>query len=124
MRGPNRHTFQTPDEFAHPAKPDNRRRQHLHPHDGCGCAQIYKANIILSNKEASPWSKCTATEVESGQRWDQVKDVTRGYIQQFIQRLFVEEVTLRLGQAKSERQATVAAPNELRNRSVTPQKPR
>jgi transposase-like protein len=39
----------------------------------------------------------------------------RGHIQQFVQRLLVEEVTMRLGRAKSERRAAVDAPEGYRN---------
>lgn len=39
----------------------------------------------------------------------------RGHIQQFIQRLLVEEVTMRLVRAKSERLVAVDAPEGYRN---------
>ncbi len=40
------------------------------------------------------------TGVESRNLWDHLEDFVRGHIQQFIQRLLVEEVTMRLGRAK------------------------
>jgi hypothetical protein len=39
----------------------------------------------------------------------------RGHIQQFLQRLLVEEVTIRLGRDKSVRRAAVDAPEGYRN---------
>ena len=55
------------------------------------------------------------TGVESRNLWDHLEDFVRGHIQQFIQRLLVEEVTMRLGRAKSERLVAVDAPEGYRN---------
>jgi transposase-like protein len=46
----------------------------------------------------------------------------RSHIQQFVQRLVVEEVTMRLGRAKSARRATVDAPAGYRNGYGKPRK--
>ncbi len=46
----------------------------------------------------------------------------RGHIQQFVQRLLVEEVTKRLGRAKSARRAAVDAPEGYRNGDGQPRK--
>jgi transposase-like protein len=46
----------------------------------------------------------------------------RGHIQQFVQRLLVEEVTMRLGRAKSARRAAVDAPEGYRNGYGKPRK--
>lgn len=62
------------------------------------------------------------TGVESRNLWDQLEDFVRGHIQQFVQRLFVEEVTLRLGRAKSARRAAVDAPEGYRNGYGQPRK--
>lgn len=57
----------------------------------------------------------TGTGVESRNLWDQLEDFVRDHIQQFIQRLLVEEVTVRLGRAKSVRRAALDAPEGYRN---------
>lgn len=62
------------------------------------------------------------TGVESRHLWDHLEDFVRGHIQQFVQRLFVEEVTMRLGRAKSARRAAVDASEGYRNGSGTPRK--
>ena len=55
------------------------------------------------------------TGVESRNLWDHLEEFVRGHIQQFVQRLLVEEVTMRLGRAKSARRAAVDAPEGYRN---------
>jgi transposase-like protein len=62
------------------------------------------------------------TGVESRKLWDHLEDFVRGHIQQFIQRLLVEEVTMRLGRAKSERLVAVDAPEGYRNGYGKPRK--
>ena len=62
------------------------------------------------------------TGIESRNLWDHLEDFVRGHIQQFIQRLLVEEVTMRLGRAKSERLVAVDAPAGYRNRYGKPRK--
>lgn len=62
------------------------------------------------------------TGVESRNLWDHLEDFVRGHIQQFIQRLLVEEVTMRLGRAKSERLVAVDAPEGYRNGYGKPRK--
>ena len=62
------------------------------------------------------------TGVESRNLWDHLENFVRGHIQQFIQRLLVEEVTMRLGRAKSERRAAVDAPEGYRNGYGKPRK--
>ncbi|MBX3325833.1 MAG: IS256 family transposase [Nitrospira sp.] len=62
------------------------------------------------------------TGVESRNLWDHLEDFVRGHIQQFIQRLLVEEVTMRLGRAKSERLVAVDAPAGYRNGYGKPRK--
>ena len=62
------------------------------------------------------------TGVESRNLWDHLEDFVRGHIQQFIQRLLVEEVTMRLGRAQSERRAAVDAPEGYRNGYGKPRK--
>ncbi|MGQ0696107.1 MAG: IS256 family transposase [Nitrospiraceae bacterium] len=57
----------------------------------------------------------TATRVESRNLWDQLEEFVRAHIQAFVQRLLVEEVTMRLGRAKSARRGAVDAPAEYRN---------
>ncbi|CAI4032473.1 transposase [Nitrospira tepida] len=57
----------------------------------------------------------TGTGVESRNLWTHLEEFVRAHIQQFVQRLLVEEVTLRLGRAKSERRAAVDAPEGYRN---------
>ena len=64
----------------------------------------------------------TETGIESRHLWDHREDFVRGHIQQFIQRLLVEEVTMRLGRAKSARRATVDAPAGYRNGYGQPRK--
>lgn len=46
----------------------------------------------------------------------------RGHLQQFVQRLLVEEVTMRLGRAMSARRAAVDAPKGYRNGYGKPRK--
>ncbi len=60
--------------------------------------------------------------VESRNRWDHLEDFVHGHIPQFIQRLLVEEVTMRLGRAKSERLVAVDAPEGYRNGYGNPRK--
>ena len=60
--------------------------------------------------------------VESRNLWDHLEDFVRGHIQQFVQRLLVEEVTMRLGRAKSERRAALDAPEGYRNGYGKPRK--
>lgn len=55
------------------------------------------------------------TGVESRHLWNHLEEFVRGHIQQFVQRLLVEEVTMRLGRAKSARRAAVDAPEGYRN---------
>lgn len=62
------------------------------------------------------------TEVESRHLWDHLEEFVRGHIQQFVQRLLVEEVTMRLGRAKSARRAAVDAPEGYRNGYGKPRK--
>lgn len=62
------------------------------------------------------------TGIESRNLWDYLEDFVRGHIQQFIQRLLVEEVTMRLGRAKSERLVAVDAPAGYRNGYGKPRK--
>ena len=62
------------------------------------------------------------TGVESRHLWDHLEDFVRGHIQQFIQQLLVEEVTMRLGRAKSARRAAVDAPEGYRNGYGKPRK--
>ena len=62
------------------------------------------------------------TGVESRNLWDHLENFVRGHIQQFIQRLLVEEVTMRLGRAKSERRAALDAPEGYRNGYGKPRK--
>ena len=64
----------------------------------------------------------TGTGVESRNLWDHLEECVRGHIQQFVQRLFVEEVTLRLGRVKSARRAAVDAPEGSRNGYGKPRK--
>lgn len=64
----------------------------------------------------------TGTDVESRSLWNHLEEFVRGHIQQFIQRLLVEEVTMRLGRAKSERRAAVDAPEGYRNGYGQPRK--
>jgi transposase-like protein len=64
----------------------------------------------------------TGTGVESRHLWDHLDDFVRGHIQQFVQRLLVEEVTMRLGRAKSGRRAAVDAPEGYRNGYGKPRK--
>lgn len=52
--------------------------------------------------------------VASRYLWDHLEDFVHGHIQQFVQRLLVEEVTRRLGRAKSARRAAVDAPEGYR----------
>jgi hypothetical protein len=58
------------------------------------------------------------TGVESRNLWDHLEEFVRGHIQQFVQRLFVEEVTIRLGRDKSVRRAAVDAPKGKRGHST------
>lgn len=60
--------------------------------------------------------------VESRNLWDHLEDFVRGHIQRFVQRLLLEEVTLRLGRAKSARRGAVDAPEGYRNGYGTPRK--
>jgi putative transposase len=62
------------------------------------------------------------TGVESRNLWDQLEEFVRGHIQQFVQRLLVEEVTMRLGRAKSARRVAVDAPEGYRNGYGNPRK--
>jgi putative transposase len=62
------------------------------------------------------------TGVESRNLWDQLEEFVRGHIQQFVQRLLVEEVTMRLGRAKSARRVAVDAPEGYRNGYGKPRK--
>jgi len=64
----------------------------------------------------------TGTEVESRSLWNHLEEFVRGHIQQFVQRLLVEEVTMRLGRAKSARRAAVDAPEGYRNGYGHPRK--
>lgn len=64
----------------------------------------------------------TGTEVESRSLWNHLEEFVRSHIQQFIQRLLVEEVTMRLGRAKSERRAAVDASEGYRNGYGQPRK--
>jgi transposase-like protein len=64
----------------------------------------------------------TATSVESRNLWDHLEEFVRGHIQQFVQRLLVEEVTMRLGRAKSARRVAVDAPEGYRNGYGKPRK--
>jgi hypothetical protein len=57
----------------------------------------------------------TGIEGESRSLWHHLEEFVRGHIQQFVQRLLVEEVTVRLGRAKSERRAAVDASEGYRN---------
>lgn len=52
----------------------------------------------------------TGAGVESRNLWDHLEEFVRGHIQAFVQRLLVEEVTMRLGRAKSARRGAVDAP--------------
>jgi hypothetical protein len=51
----------------------------------------------------------TGTGIESKRLGSYLEEFVRDPIQQFVQRLFVEEVTMRLGRAKSARRAAVDA---------------
>lgn len=62
------------------------------------------------------------TGVESRNLWNHLEEFVRGHIQQFVQRLLVEEVTMRLGRAKSARRAAVDAPEGYRNGYGSPRK--
>lgn len=62
------------------------------------------------------------TGVESRHLWNHLEAFVRGHIQQFIQRLLMEEVTMRLGQAKSARRAAVDASAGYRNGYGKPRK--
>jgi putative transposase len=64
----------------------------------------------------------TGTGIESRNLWDHLEEFVRGHIQQFVQRLLVEEVTMRLGRAKSERLVAVDAPEGYRNGYGKPRK--
>jgi putative transposase len=64
----------------------------------------------------------TATRVESRNLWGHLEEFVRGHIQQFVQRLLVEEVTMRLGRAKSARRVAVDAPEGYRNGYGKPRK--
>lgn len=64
----------------------------------------------------------TGTGIESRSLWSHLEEFVRGHIQQFVQRLLVEEVTMRLGRAKSARRAAVDAPEGYRNGYGTPRK--
>ncbi|MGE5251334.1 MAG: IS256 family transposase [Bacteroidota bacterium] len=64
----------------------------------------------------------TETGIESRSLWSHLEEFVRGHIQQFVQRLLVEEVTMRLGRAKSARRAAVDAPEGYRNGYGTPRK--
>lgn len=55
------------------------------------------------------------TGIESRNLWDHREEFVRGHIQQFVQRLLVEAVTMRLGRAKSEGLVAVDAPAGYRN---------
>ena len=62
------------------------------------------------------------TGVESRNLWDHLEEVVRAHIQQFVQRLLVEDVTMRLGRAKSARRAAVDASEGYRNGYGKPRK--
>lgn len=64
----------------------------------------------------------TGTGIESRSLWSHLEEFVRGHIQQFVQRLLVEEVTMRLGRAKSARRVAVDAPEGYRNGYGTPRK--
>ena len=64
----------------------------------------------------------TGTGVESRHLWNHLEEFVRGHIKQFVQRLLVDEVTMRLGRAKSARRAAVDAPEEYRNGYGKPRK--
>lgn len=64
----------------------------------------------------------TGTGIESRSLWRHLEEFVRDHIQQFVQRLLVEEVTMRLGRAKSARRAAVDAPEGYRNGYGTPRK--
>ncbi len=64
----------------------------------------------------------TGTGIESRSLWSHLEEFVRGHIQQFVQRLLVEEVTMRLGRAKSARRAAVDVPEGYRNGYGTPRK--
>ncbi|CAI4030694.1 transposase [Nitrospira tepida] len=64
----------------------------------------------------------TGTDVESRSLWDHLEEFVRGHIQQFVQRLLVEDVTMRLGRAKSARRTHVDAPDGYRNGYGKPRK--
>lgn len=64
----------------------------------------------------------TGTGIESRSLWNHLEEFVRDHIQQFVQRLLVEEVTMRLGRAKSTRRAAVDAPEGYRNGYGKPRK--
>lgn len=64
----------------------------------------------------------TGAGVESRNLWDHLEEFVRGHIQAFVQRLLVEEVTMRLGRAKSARRGAVDAPEGYRNGYGKPRK--
>lgn len=64
----------------------------------------------------------TGTGVESRNLWNHLEEFVRAHIQQFVQHLLVEEVTLRLGRAKSERRAAGDALAGYRNGYGRPRK--
>lgn len=64
----------------------------------------------------------TGPGIESRSLWRHLEEFVRDHIQQFVQRLLVEEVTMRLGRAKSARRAAVDAPEGYRNGYGTPRK--
>jgi putative transposase len=62
------------------------------------------------------------TGVESRNLWEHLEDFVRDHIQQFVQQLLVDEVTMRLGRAKSARRTAVDAPEGYRNGYGKPRK--
>jgi putative transposase len=65
----------------------------------------------------------TGIEASSSREWwDHLETFVRDHIQQFVQRLLVEEVTLRLGRAKSVRRVAVDAAAGYRNGYGKPRK--
>lgn len=62
------------------------------------------------------------TGIESRSLGSHLEECVRDHIQQFAQRLLVEEVTRRLGRAESARRAAVDASEGYRNGYGTPRK--
>ncbi|MDF0673163.1 MAG: hypothetical protein P0120_02300 [Nitrospira sp.] len=61
----------------------------------------------------------TAVEAWSSREWwDHLEIFVRDHIQQFVQRLLVEEVTLRLGRAKSVRRVAGSADTGAQARAL------